>query len=133
MKSGRPLPPRLKGLIFILQDFIVDIDGIQAHGKISITTNLAQVLTQTRRGCSRHHQAQSEWLLHRCRTGPVSCPSGFADNKQSVHAATRKTLLKVKGFSEVKVEKIKEAILKCQVSDNRLEDVSECQISPPGL
>ncbi|MCJ1272828.1 Meiotic recombination protein dmc1 [Puttea exsequens] len=34
----------------------------------------------------------------------------------SVHAATRKTLLKVKGFSEVKVEKIKEAIVKCQPS-----------------
>lgn len=34
-----------------------------------------------------------------------------------MHAATRKTLLKVKGFSEVKVEKIKEAIAKCQVSD----------------
>lgn len=34
---------------------------------------------------------------------------------QSVHSATRKTLLKVKGFSEVKVEKIKEAIQKCQV------------------
>ncbi|KAL9627349.1 MAG: hypothetical protein Q9164_007631, partial [Protoblastenia rupestris] len=32
----------------------------------------------------------------------------------SVHAATRKTLLKVKGFSEVKVEKIKEAIQKLQ-------------------
>ena len=35
---------------------------------------------------------------------------------KSVHGATRKTLLKVKGFSEVKVEKIKEAIAKCQVS-----------------
>ncbi|KAI9728318.1 MAG: Meiotic recombination protein dmc1 [Cirrosporium novae-zelandiae] len=34
----------------------------------------------------------------------------------SVHAATRKTLLKIKGFSEVKVEKIKEAIAKCQPS-----------------
>ncbi|MCJ1362349.1 Meiotic recombination protein dmc1 [Acarospora aff. strigata] len=34
----------------------------------------------------------------------------------SVHAATRKTLLKIKGFSEVKVEKIKEAIQKCQPS-----------------
>ncbi|KAJ9301297.1 hypothetical protein DTO271G3_1432 [Paecilomyces variotii] len=31
----------------------------------------------------------------------------------SVHGATRKTLLKIKGFSEVKVEKIKEAIQKC--------------------
>lgn len=35
---------------------------------------------------------------------------------QSVHGATRKTLLKIKGFSEVKVEKIKEAIQKCLVS-----------------
>ncbi|KAI9706028.1 MAG: Meiotic recombination protein dmc1 [Candelina mexicana] len=34
----------------------------------------------------------------------------------SVHSATRKTLLKIKGFSEVKVEKIKEAIQKCQPS-----------------
>ncbi|KAK3076111.1 Meiotic recombination protein dmc1 [Coniosporium uncinatum] len=32
----------------------------------------------------------------------------------AVHSATRRTLLKVKGFSEVKVEKIKEAITKCQ-------------------
>lgn len=32
---------------------------------------------------------------------------------QSVHGATRKTLLKIKGFSEVKVEKVKEAIQKC--------------------
>ena len=35
---------------------------------------------------------------------------------QSVHAATRRTLLKIKGFSEVKVEKVKEAISKCLVS-----------------
>lgn len=35
---------------------------------------------------------------------------------QSVHGATRKNLLKIKGFSEVKVEKIKEAIQKCLVS-----------------
>lgn len=35
---------------------------------------------------------------------------------QSVHSATRKILLKIKGFSEVKVEKIKEAIQKCQPS-----------------
>jgi meiotic recombination protein DMC1 len=33
-----------------------------------------------------------------------------------VHGATRRTLLKIKGFSEVKVDKIKEAIQKCQVS-----------------
>lgn len=34
----------------------------------------------------------------------------------AVHAATRRTLLKIKGFSEIKVEKIKEAIAKCQPS-----------------
>ena len=34
---------------------------------------------------------------------------------QSAHSATRKTLLKIKGFSEVKVEKVKEAIAKCLV------------------
>lgn len=39
-----------------------------------------------------------------------------SDTMKSVNAATRKTLLKVKGFSEVKVEKIKEAIAKLQVS-----------------
>lgn len=37
-------------------------------------------------------------------------------NHQSIHAATRKTLQKIKGFSEIKVEKVKEAITKCQVS-----------------
>ncbi|KAI9754767.1 MAG: Meiotic recombination protein dmc1 [Chaenotheca gracillima] len=34
----------------------------------------------------------------------------------SVHSATRRTLLKIKGFSEIKVEKVKEAIQKCQPS-----------------
>ena len=48
-----------------------------------------------------------------------------------MHAATRKTLLKVKGFSEVKVEKIKEAIVKCQVSENALEDTTRCHILLP--
>lgn len=32
-----------------------------------------------------------------------------------MHGATRRTLLKIKGFSEIKVEKIKEAIQKCLV------------------
>ncbi|KAI9771188.1 MAG: Meiotic recombination protein dmc1 [Geoglossum simile] len=36
----------------------------------------------------------------------------------SVHSATRRTLLKIKGFSEVKVDKIKEAIQKCQVRNS---------------
>ncbi|KAI4165885.1 MAG: hypothetical protein LQ342_000316 [Letrouitia transgressa] len=42
----------------------------------------------------------------------------IVDIDSSVHAATRKTLLKVKGFSEVKVEKIKDAVHKCQPSVN---------------
>ena len=33
----------------------------------------------------------------------------------SVHAATRRNLLKIKGFSEIKVEKVKDALAKCQV------------------
>ena len=34
----------------------------------------------------------------------------------SVHAATRRNLAKIKGFSEIKVDKVKDAIVKCQVS-----------------
>jgi predicted flap endonuclease-1-like 5' DNA nuclease len=34
----------------------------------------------------------------------------------SVHSATRRNLLKIKGFSEIKVDKVKDAIVKCQVS-----------------
>ncbi|KAI9670026.1 MAG: Meiotic recombination protein dmc1 [Alyxoria varia] len=36
----------------------------------------------------------------------------------SIHAATRRTLLKIKGFSEVKVEKVKEAVQKCLPTAN---------------
>ncbi|EZF97849.1 hypothetical protein H113_02273 [Trichophyton rubrum MR1459] len=64
-------------------DFIVDIDGIQAHGVGAADITKLKV-------------------------------NGFY-TVASVHGATRKTLLKIKGFSEVKVEKIKEAIQKCQV------------------
>ncbi|KAL2042075.1 hypothetical protein N7G274_005263 [Stereocaulon virgatum] len=65
-------------------DFIVDVDGIQAHG-----VGAADI---TKLKANGYYTVAS------------------------VHAATRKTLLKVKGFSEVKVEKIKEAIVKCQPS-----------------
>ncbi|EKV11430.1 Meiotic recombination protein (Dmc1), putative [Penicillium digitatum] len=63
------------------ENFILDIDGIQAHGigAADITKLKA---------------------------------NGFY-TVASVHGATRKTLLKIKGFSEVKVEKVKEAIQKC--------------------
>jgi len=44
----------------------------------------------------------------------------------SVHSATRRNLLKIKGFSEIKVDKVKDAIAKCQVHHNtRL--ALECQ------
>jgi hypothetical protein len=33
----------------------------------------------------------------------------------SVHVATRRNLLKIKGFSEIKVDKVKDALAKCQV------------------
>ena len=33
-----------------------------------------------------------------------------------MHAATRRSLAKIKGFSEIKVDKVKDAIAKCQVS-----------------
>jgi len=38
-----------------------------------------------------------------------------ADDIQSVHGSLTKTLLKIKGLSENKVEKIKEAAKKCMV------------------
>jgi meiotic recombination protein DMC1 len=34
----------------------------------------------------------------------------------SVHSATRRNLLKIKGFSEIKVDKVKDAVTKCQVT-----------------
>jgi hypothetical protein len=37
----------------------------------------------------------------------------------SVHSATRRNLLKIKGFSEIKVDKVKDAITKCQVSTSQ--------------
>ncbi|KAI9719254.1 MAG: hypothetical protein M1812_003584 [Candelaria pacifica] len=77
------------------EGFIVDIDSIQAHGvgAADITKLKANgyYTTAVRRG----------YLLN---------------SLLSVHSATRRTLLKIKGFSEVKVEKIKEAIQKCQPS-----------------
>ncbi|KAJ5096298.1 hypothetical protein NUU61_005654 [Penicillium alfredii] len=63
------------------QNFIVDIDSIQAHGIGA--ADIAKLKA-----------------------------NGFY-TVASVHGATRKTLLKIKGFSEVKVEKVKEAIQKC--------------------
>ena len=71
-----------------------------------------------RRWRNRHHQIEGERLLH--SHGKLSSCAGHAlltvSQRQSVHAATRKTLLKIKGFSEVKVEKVKEAVAKCLVS-----------------
>ncbi|KAL2824764.1 Rad51-domain-containing protein [Aspergillus cavernicola] len=62
-------------------DFIIDIDCIQAHGigAADITKLKA---------------------------------NGFY-TIASIQGATRKTLLKIKGFSEIKVEKVKEAVNKC--------------------
>ncbi|CRG91535.1 Meiotic recombination protein DLH1 [Talaromyces islandicus] len=67
-------------------DFIVDIDNIQAHGiGVADITKLKA--------------------------------NGFY-TVASVHGATRRTLLKIKGFSEIKVEKVKEAVQKCLPTAN---------------
>ncbi|ORY12392.1 hypothetical protein BCR34DRAFT_299556 [Clohesyomyces aquaticus] len=43
----------------------------------------------------------------------------------SVHAATRRTLLKIKGFSEIKVDKVKDAIAKCQPASGGFQTAHE--------
>ncbi|MCJ1445039.1 MAG: Meiotic recombination protein dmc1 [Stictis urceolatum] len=81
------------------EEFIIDIDGIQAHG-----VGAADITKLKANG----------YYTVAVRT--VLIVSDSSHSRQSVHAATRRTLLKIKGFSEVKVEKVKEAIAKCQVS-----------------
>jgi hypothetical protein len=44
----------------------------------------------------------------------------------SVHSSTRRNLLKIKGFSEIKVDKVKDAITKCQVHCPLLMAVNSC-------
>jgi|ERR1700677_1476144 hypothetical protein len=70
-----------------------------------------------RRWRNRYHQAQKCWLLD-CYGKKLLMSNDIwftQHDRQSIHAATRKTLNKIKGFSDVKVEKVKEAISKCQV------------------
>ncbi|RII22494.1 hypothetical protein CUC08_Gglean000018 [Alternaria sp. MG1] len=43
----------------------------------------------------------------------------------SVHSATRRNLLKIKGFSEIKVDKVKDAIAKCQPSGGGFQTAHE--------
>lgn len=43
----------------------------------------------------------------------------------SVHSATRRNLLKIKGFSEVKVDKVKDAIAKCQPTGGGFQTAHE--------
>jgi meiotic recombination protein DMC1 len=42
-----------------------------------------------------------------------------------VHAATRRNLLKIKGFSEIKVDKVKDAVGKCQPSGGGFQTAQE--------
>ncbi|EEH10869.1 meiotic recombination protein dmc1 [Histoplasma capsulatum G186AR] len=80
------------------------------------------------RGClhRRYRRYPSSWLVP-TSSSQLSGHFSYQKDKNSsansnfmvvlsVHGATRKTLLKIRGFSEVKVEKIKEAIQKCQPS-----------------
>ena len=53
---------------------------------------------------------------------------------QSVHAATKKTLIKIKGLSEAKVEKIKEAIgkaLVCGLCDYQITSMTIIETPQP--
>ncbi|KAL6152692.1 Meiotic recombination protein dmc1 [Exserohilum turcicum] len=43
----------------------------------------------------------------------------------SVHSATRRNLLKIKGFSEIKVDKVKDAIAKCQPAGGGFQTAHE--------
>ncbi|KAH7086316.1 meiotic recombination protein-like protein dmc1 [Paraphoma chrysanthemicola] len=43
----------------------------------------------------------------------------------SVHSATRRNLLKIKGFSEIKVDKVKDAITKCQPAGGGFQTAHE--------
>ncbi|KAI9043523.1 recombinase DMC1 [Aspergillus affinis] len=77
--------------------FIVDIDSIQAHGLHLSPHCTAKAYKVSGIGVADITKLKA---------------NGFY-TVASVHGATRKTLLKIKGFSEVKVEKIKDAIHKC--------------------
>lgn len=79
----------------------MDIDSIQAHG-----IGAADITKLKANGFyTVAVRAHTKAIVDDCLFTMV----------QSVHGATRKTLLKIKGFSEVKVEKIKEAVQKCLV------------------
>lgn len=56
-----------------------------------------------------HGLGESEEFLHGCK-------AHIDDSSQSVLAAMTKHLLKIKGFSEIKVDKVKDAAKKCLVS-----------------
>lgn len=42
-----------------------------------------------------------------------------------MHAATRRNLLKIKGFSEIKVDKVKDAVAKCQPAGGGFQTAQE--------
>ncbi|CAF9919799.1 MAG: hypothetical protein GOMPHAMPRED_001871 [Gomphillus americanus] len=85
------------------EDLIIDIDSIQAHG------NHWYILEVD----------QAHYILGVGAADISKLKTNGYYTVASVHAATRRALLKVKGLSEVKVEKIKEAIAKCQASYGR--------------
>lgn len=120
------------GWLSTSQGFIVDIDSIQAHGRLVPKPShdslpfVSNIWLGTRKrnwGCG-YYKTEGEWLLYRCCMDPLArfyyltcLILIIICLPQSVHGATRKTLLKIKGFSEIKVEKVKEAVQKCLVWD----------------
>jgi hypothetical protein len=80
--------------------FIVDIDAIQAHGIGAV--DISKLKTSGYYTIAVRFPTILRWMT--------------LIGLQSVHAATRRNLLKIKGFSEIKVDKVKDAITKCQPS-----------------
>ena len=102
----------------IIKDLIIDIDSIQAHGNHWYILEVDQAHYILGVGAADISKLKTNGYYTVAVSLPI-CSASSRDNCQSVHAATRRALLKVKGLSEVKVEKIKEAIAKCQASYGR--------------
>ena len=100
------------------QSGIIDIDEIQNHGNIPQLHMFHVPADFARRQCCRYHQVEAEWHPHRWGellprwTKMLVANSTF----QTLIGTTTKRLLKIKGFSEIKVEKIKDASRKLSVS-----------------
>lgn len=108
----------LSPLADVVQSGIIDIDEIQNHGKTHHLRVLHAPANLGRCQCCRYHKVEAEWHPHRwCKLLPNLMKMFVANSIfQTLIGCTSKRLLRIKGFSEVKVEKIKDAAKKLSVS-----------------